>query len=117
MTAHRLLFVDDSGVICLTMAALLEDEGYEVDTAASYEEAFARLETDSYQAVVLDLNLAGRNGADLVPVVRARSPAAKIVISSGTDASEIGDLPPVDAVVGKVVAAEKLIPCLRDLLA
>ena len=38
----RILVVDDEPTIAVTLAAILEEEGYEVETAFSGEEAFAK---------------------------------------------------------------------------
>jgi DNA-binding response OmpR family regulator len=54
---RRILLVDDDLAVLLTLKAVLELHGFEVDTAASSAEAFARLESGVYQMVISDLRM------------------------------------------------------------
>jgi CheY-like chemotaxis protein len=54
---RRILIVDDDLAVLLTLKAVLELHGFEVDTAASSAEAFARLKSSLYQMVISDLRM------------------------------------------------------------
>jgi CheY-like chemotaxis protein len=54
---RRILLVDDDLAVLLTLKAVLELHGFEVDTAGSSPEAFARLESGVYQMVISDLRM------------------------------------------------------------
>ncbi len=54
---RRILLVDDDVAVLLTLKAVLELHGFEVDTAGSSVEAFARLESGVYQMVISDLRM------------------------------------------------------------
>ena len=54
---RRLLLVDDDLAVLLTLKAVLEFHGFEVETAASTREALARLESSTYQMVISDLRM------------------------------------------------------------
>ncbi len=54
---RRILLVDDDLAVLLTLKAVLELHGFEVDTAASSAEAFARMESGVYQMVMSDLRM------------------------------------------------------------
>lgn len=54
---RRILLVDDDLAVLLTLKAVLEFHGFEVETASSTAEAFARLESSSYQMVISDLRM------------------------------------------------------------
>jgi CheY-like chemotaxis protein len=54
---RRILLVDDDLAVLLTLKAVLELHGFEVDTAGSSPEAFARLESGIYQMVISDLRM------------------------------------------------------------
>src|SRR5208337_378498 len=54
---RRILLVDDDLAVLLTLKAVLELHGFEVDTAASSAEAFARMEAGVYQMVISDLRM------------------------------------------------------------
>jgi CheY-like chemotaxis protein len=54
---RRILLVDDDLAVLLTLKAVLELHGFEVETAASSSEALARMESGVYQMVISDLRM------------------------------------------------------------
>ncbi len=54
---RRILLVDDDLAVLLTLKAVLELHGFEVETAASSAEALARMESGVYQMVISDLRM------------------------------------------------------------
>ena len=54
---RRILLVDDDLTVLLTLKAVLELHGFEVETAGSSTEAFARLDSGVYQMVISDLRM------------------------------------------------------------
>jgi CheY-like chemotaxis protein len=54
---RRILLVDDDLRVLLTLKAVLEFEGFEVETASSTQEALSRLESATYQMVISDLRM------------------------------------------------------------
>lgn len=82
----RLLLVDDDESNRLTLSALLEDEGYLVDLAASFSEAKHLLEAEppAYAALLLDHTLGDGYGMNLVPLIRRTLPKTKIIAMSGS---------------------------------
>lgn len=54
---RRILLVDDELAILLTLKAILEINGFEVETAGSAKQAIARLESGEYQMVITDLRM------------------------------------------------------------
>ncbi|MEP7121203.1 MAG: hybrid sensor histidine kinase/response regulator [Byssovorax sp.] len=88
----RLLLVDDDPSNLLTLATLLEGEGFAVDTAASFALAAALLARPDtgYDIVLLDQNLGDGRGTALLPMVRARLPrCAAILISGSVEADDV----------------------------
>jgi len=57
--------------------------GYEVQTAASGEDAVARTERAEPEIILLDLQLPGMDGLDTLKAIRARIPAAEIIMLTG----------------------------------
>ena len=83
----RLLLVDDDDGNRLTLSALLEDEGFQVDVAASFAEATQLIEAgkaSNYVAVLLDHSLGDGYGTDLIPLLRSELPGAKLIAMSGS---------------------------------
>ena len=58
----RLLVVDDEENLRITTAAILEKEGYAVDTASSGNEAIALLANADYDLVLTDLHMEAGEG-------------------------------------------------------
>jgi len=54
---RRILLVDDDLAVLLTLKAVLELHGFEVETAGSSAEAFARMKSSVYQMVISDLRM------------------------------------------------------------
>ena len=75
-----LLVVDDEEAIRRSMRKYLTLQGYEVATAASGEEALAVLGRQPIAGMLLDVNLPGINGVDLVPRVLELEPDLAILM-------------------------------------
>ena len=54
---RRILLVDDDLAVLLTLKAVLELNGFAVETAGSSAEALARMESGVYQMVISDLRM------------------------------------------------------------
>ena len=54
---RRILLVDDEVAVLLTMKAVLEITGFDVDTAASAREGRSRLRTHQYHMVITDMRM------------------------------------------------------------
>jgi DNA-binding response OmpR family regulator len=78
----RILFVDDSDTIRLTLSALLEDAGHSVTEAESLTSA-RRCLVQAFDLVLLDVHLGDGHGPSLIPELRAAHPAAIIALLTG----------------------------------
>jgi DNA-binding response OmpR family regulator len=79
---RRILLADDELAILLTLKAILEIHGFEVDTAASAEEAIAKLQADSYHMVITDMKMEHeKSGYDVIRAAKktAYDPAVAIL--------------------------------------
>ncbi|MCU1285823.1 MAG: response regulator receiver protein [Acidobacteriales bacterium] len=54
---RRILLVDDELAILLTLKAILEMNGFEVETAASAKEAIGKLKANTYNMVITDMRM------------------------------------------------------------
>jgi len=80
----RVLVVDDEAQVRRSTAQLLELEGYQVEQAASGEEALQRFERgEAYSVVILDVVLPGLSGVETFARLRQLRPAQPVVIYSG----------------------------------
>jgi two-component system nitrogen regulation response regulator NtrX len=81
--SERLLIVDDEEGIRTTLSAILEDEGYRVETAGSAGDAARRLASETFDAVVLDLWLPDRDGLELLSELRGSGFDQPVIVISG----------------------------------
>jgi len=79
----RLLVVDDEESLRITTAAILEQEGYVVDTAASGDEAIALMAGDDYDLVLTDLHMEGGDGLTVLNRIRRHAPLTISVVLTG----------------------------------
>lgn len=79
----RGLLVDDDAMYLRTLQRSLERRGLSVSGAADGATALALAREQSPDFVLLDLNLAGETGLDLIGPLRAVLPAARIVVVTG----------------------------------
>jgi CheY-like chemotaxis protein len=71
---RRILLVDDDLAVLLTLKAVLELHGFEVETAGSSAEAFARMESGVYQMVISDLRMESEEaGLEVIRAARSQS--------------------------------------------
>ncbi|HEY6306010.1 MAG TPA: response regulator [Candidatus Angelobacter sp.] len=64
---RRILLADDELAILLTLKAILEIHGFEVETAASAAEAIAKIEAGSYHMVITDMKMEReKSGYDVI---------------------------------------------------
>ncbi|HEY3989320.1 MAG TPA: response regulator [Acidobacteriaceae bacterium] len=66
---RRILLVDDELAILLTLKAVLELHGFDVETAASAREAKSKLRAHSYHMVITDMRMENERAG--IEVVRA----------------------------------------------
>ena len=57
MAKRRVLLVDDEVAVLLTMKAVLEISGFDVDTATSAHEGRSKIRTREYQMVITDMRM------------------------------------------------------------
>ena len=69
----RILIVEDERALCDTLVKSLKQKGYEVDACYDGDSALDWLLTEKYDLLLLDLNLPGRDGMDLLKTLRERS--------------------------------------------
>ncbi|MBI4734702.1 MAG: response regulator [candidate division NC10 bacterium] len=76
----RILVVDDDGEMRALLVDVLGGEGYDVIEAANGAEALIRLRADPFAAIVLDKNMPGLSGLDLLPGLRVICPETPVIL-------------------------------------
>ena len=71
-TLTRVLVVEDTDIIQLVIKTLLHEAGFDVDIAASGEEALAMFEPGKYGLVYMDIGLPKMNGYETTKAIREK---------------------------------------------
>ncbi len=80
---ERILVIDDEESIRFTFESFLLEEGYEVATAADYDQALEQIGEGGFDLVFADILLGGRSGIDLLRELRERQIDAPVVMVTG----------------------------------
>jgi DNA-binding NtrC family response regulator len=75
-----ILIVDDESEIRESLQTLLELEGYSVDAAETGEDGLARIATQPFDLVLLDLALPGKTGMEVLAEIRERDPQLAVIM-------------------------------------
>ena len=75
----RILVVDDDVEMRALLEDVLIDEGYAVEGVPDGAEALIRLRTESFAAILLDKNMPGLSGLDLLPGLRTICPETPVI--------------------------------------
>ena len=81
----KLLIIEDEASLQELMTATLKKEGYIVENAMDYHAAMDKLGAYSYDCVLLDLNLPGGNGLDILEYVKKTCNKLNVIIISARD--------------------------------
>ena len=72
MNRPKIFIIDDERTIRLTFRLALETDGYDVQEAASADEAMMGFKTETFDLVVLDLRIGEDSGLDVLAEMRRR---------------------------------------------
>lgn len=78
--ASRVLIVDDDASILGVVSEVLSDDGYQVSTAGSGEEAIELLQSASFALVMSDIRLPGINGIEVLEHIKSVSPRTNVIM-------------------------------------
>lgn len=78
-----ILIVDDEPGIRESLRAVLEDEGYAVETVVSGEECLKAIQRQAFELILLDVWLPGIDGLETLARLRAGASDAAVVMISG----------------------------------
>jgi len=79
----KILLVDDNVRGLTARKMILADQGYEVETALSGEEAWDTFQKHQFDVVVTDLRMGGIDGMELIRRIRATDTPTRIILLSG----------------------------------
>jgi two-component system, NtrC family, response regulator AtoC len=108
---HPVLVIEDETVLAKNIRTYLQRHGYEVDVAGTGEAGLAKCETFRPEVVILDFNLPGINGLDVLRELQRAEKQTKVIVITGHGSEQIA----VDAMkagaldyLSKPIVLEKL---------
>lgn len=102
MQSRKVLIIDDDKDLSMIIMDMLEDNGFESSLATTLESAYTMLENDTYNIILLDINLPDGSGFELCKELRKVSKVPVIFASARTSAD--------DKVTGLDIGADYYIP-------
>ncbi len=85
----RIALIDDEVDLLEPLAEYLSDIGYDVQTASSAAECMQILERDPIDLIVLDLNMPGEGGFDVLRRLGTTHDVAVLVLTGSPDGVDI----------------------------
>ena len=77
---QRILLIDDDEEMGSLLMDVLGDDGYDVVQAANGAEALILLHRETFAAILLDKNMPGLSGMDLLPGLRVICPDSPVIL-------------------------------------
>ena len=78
--SKRILWVDDEIDLLRPHLLFLQARGYHVDAISNGDDALALLRTNAYDLVLLDEQMPGRRGLEVLEILRRHDPHARVVM-------------------------------------
>ena len=79
----RILVIDDEPIVCESLKRILDEEGYEAESALSGKEAFEKMKGHPFDIVITDLKMPGIDGMEVLRTFRKDYPDSIIIMITG----------------------------------
>ncbi len=80
---YKILYTDDDASIRLAVRGEIIAAGYELDEAGDGTEAIRKLEKTEYDLLLLDINMPGKSGLDVLRYIKEKKLNCRIIMLSG----------------------------------
>jgi len=87
---EKVLLIDDEEEFLSTLSERMELRGMNVNTASTADSAVHALDSDDYDAIVLDLQMPDMNGIEMLKVIRKNHPDMQVILLTGQATLEAG---------------------------
>lgn len=115
---QKILLVEDDNSIVQSLTEFLVSEGFEVQTASGQREALAKMHTENFHLVLLDISLADGNGFAVCSQIKNSYETPVIFLTaSGDESSTVAGLEiGADDYISKPFRPRELISRIRNVL-
>jgi DNA-binding NtrC family response regulator len=79
----KILVIDDEMIVCESCKRILEEDGYEVETALSGREAFDKMKESPFDIIITDLKMPEIDGMEVLRTFRKEYPDAIVIMITG----------------------------------
>lgn len=86
---RRVLIVDDEINMRKTLAEILRDEGFQVSTAGTGEEAIELCEQNTFQVVLMDVRMPGMGGVEAFRQIRRHQEGVRVILMSAYSVEDL----------------------------
>lgn len=83
MATDKILIVDDDTAVLKLLAKVVKSNGFDCDAVESGEEALSLLSSTQYALILLDINLNGLDGFEVIEKIRSNGNQTPVFIVSG----------------------------------
>ncbi len=89
LEAARVLIVDDEANMLKTLSDILRDDGYDVSTAATGEEAIELCLRERFDIVLMDVRMPGIDGVEAFRQIRRHQEGVRVILMSAYGLDEL----------------------------
>ena len=89
MNKKNLLWVDDEVELLQPHVLFLEKKGYELDTCHNGIDAISLLKKNNYDLVLLDENMPGMSGIEVLEIIKENKPSLPVVMVTKSEQENI----------------------------
>ena len=82
---RRILIVDDEAAVCALLGERLGPAGFDCQTSSSGEDALELLDSQTFDAIISDLNMPGISGLELLESARKKHPLSAFLMVTGVN--------------------------------
>jgi len=115
----KILIIDDDENIRKALVAVLEDEGYAVESVDTGKKGIEKTEAEFFNLALIDIRLPDMEGVDLLPKMRETSPKIRKIIITGYPTLQNAAAAVnkgADAYIMKPFDMEKMLQTIKDQL-
>ncbi len=88
--AEKILLVDDEKDFVETLAERMRTRGMTVSTSTSAKDVLTNIDIESFDAIVLDLQMPDMDGIEALKLIRAKNPNLQVILLTGHATVEKG---------------------------
>jgi DNA-binding response OmpR family regulator len=84
----KVLIIEDEKILCESIVSYLKQENFTCDTANEYAAAIDKIESFDYDCILLDINLPGGSGLDILTQLKKSNRMDGVLIISAKNSLE-----------------------------